>query len=236
MGYLSTDLTDGENDGFKAAAPSFISIGVDGFNLSELKVEGVDADQSESYVQIQMLNESGVPTQYFDWWHGGKGKYKNDGWYEDSTRIDGEDEEVTFSKGQGLYFNSVAGAKIVSAGEVLAENVVVDLVEGFCMTANPYPCTIGLSTIEILDVDADSSESYVQIQMLNESGVPYQYFDWWHGGKGKYKNDGWYEDSTRIDGEEEEFDVFPGQSLYIQAVDGAKIKFNCPEFLAPAAE
>ena len=232
MGYLSKDL----GEGFISASPSFVSIGVDGFNLSDLKVEGVE--ESDDYlVEIQMLDENGIPGQFFDWHHGSSGRYRNDGWYEDDdTRVDGDDYEVTFTKGQGLYFSSVAGAKIVSSGQVLQENVVVDLQDGFTMTANPYPCTIGLSTVEVLDVE-ESDDYLVEIQMLDENGIPNLFFDWHHGSSGRYRNDGWYEDDdTRVDGDDYEYDVFPGQSLYISGVNGAKIKFNCPEFLAPTAE
>ena len=109
VGYVNNDL----QDNFKAIAPSFISIGQDGYKLSELKVEGVDEAKDEYNVEIQVLTDMGVVTQTYEWWHGGRVPHKVDGWYEDGdTLVDGEEYEVELDVGRALWVRTEEGASI----------------------------------------------------------------------------------------------------------------------------
>lgn len=224
MGYLSKELA---ND-YQAVAPCFRSIGVDGYKLSDLKVEGVEESKTEYFVEIQMLDDMGTPVAYYDWWHGGRAPHnKGDGWYEGSTIIEGEDD-VELVKGQGLWIQAVEGAYLVSSGEVLNENVLIELADDYQMVANPFPTSIGLSNVKVGGVEESKTEYFVEIQMLDDMGTPVAYYDWWHGGRAPHnKGDGWYEGSTIIEGEDD-IELAPGQALWIQAVEGATITFNCP--------
>ena len=222
VGYLNKAL--GEN--FQAVAPSFRSIGVDGALLSQIKVEGVEESKSDYYVTIQMLDDMGVAVGFYDWWHGGRAPHKTDGWYEGNDLIDA-DNDVELAKGQGLWVTAVEGAYLVSSGEVLEEDVLVELEENFQMVANPFPAATGLSKIKIDGVEESKSDYYVTIQMLDDMGVAVGFYDWWHGGRAPHKTDGWYEGNDLIDADND-VEIEAGQALWITAVEGATITFECP--------
>ena len=222
VGYMNKELAEN----FQAVAPSFRTIGVDGCLLSQIKVEGVEEAKNDYYVTIQMLDDMGVAVGFYDWWHGGRAPHKTDGWYEGSTLIEGDDD-VELSKGQGLWVTAVEGAYLVSSGEVLEEDVLIELEENFQMVANPFPAATYLSKVKIDGVEEAKNDYYVTIQMLDDMGVAVGFYDWWHGGRAPHKTDGWYEGSTLIEGEDD-VEIAAGQALWITAVEGATITFECP--------
>ena len=115
VGYSITAL----QAGFKAAGASFISIGKDGCNLSEIIPTGFD--KSTGAVQIQLLNNAGVTTTTYKYYKGGRGTYATDGWYDGTTLITAE-KDVTFAPGDGLWVYGADGYTITfSVGAASAE-------------------------------------------------------------------------------------------------------------------
>ena len=115
VGYSTTAL----QAGFKAAGASFISIGKDGCNLSEIIPTGFD--KTTGGVQIQLLNNAGVTTTTYKYYKGGRGTYATDGWYDGTTLITAE-KDVTFAPGDGLWVYGADGYTITfSVGAASAE-------------------------------------------------------------------------------------------------------------------
>jgi hypothetical protein len=115
VGYSTTAL----QAGFKAAGASFISIGKDGCNLTEIVPTGFD--KTTGGVQIQLLNNAGVTTTTYKYYKGGRGTYATDGWYDGTTLITA-DNDVTFAHGDGLWVYGADGYTITfSVGTESAE-------------------------------------------------------------------------------------------------------------------
>ena len=197
--------------------------------LSQLKVEGVEECEDEYYVEIQVLDENGVANAFYQWWHGGLPPHRKDGWYEENDYISPDnDNDIELPKGTGLWITAVKGAYLVSSGEVYTGEVTADLQDGFTMVANPYPCTIGLSTVSMEGVEDCEDEYFVEIQMLDENGVADSFYQWWQGGLPPHRKNGWYEENDYIDGENYEIELPAGQGLWVSGFTGYSMKFKFP--------
>ena len=234
VGYMQNNL--GEN--YTPAGASFVSIGTDGFKLSQLKVIGAPSGTA-SKIQIQVLNSLGSATAYYNYYKGGRGAYATEGWYSSTTLIDGSDaaHEVVFPAGQGLWIKGVANLKYETSGEVLTRNLSVTLGDNYTMVANPFAAPIKLSQLIIAGAPSGTA-SKIQIQVLNSLGSATAYYNYYKGGRGAYATEGWYSSTTLIDGSDAAHEVeFPaGQALWIKAVNGVTATITCPYTLTEAAK
>ena len=216
VGYSTTAL----QAGFKAAGASFISIGKDGCNLSEIIPAGFD--KSTGAVQIQLLNNAGVTTTTYKYYKGGRGTYATDGWYDGTTLITAE-KDVTFAPGDGLWIYGADGYSFQTSGEVKLSNVTRNLKTGFTMFSNPFPMDLKLTNIT--PAGFDKSTGAVQIQLLNNAGVTTTTYKYYKGGRGTYATDGWYDGTTLITAEKD-VTFAPGDGLWVYGADGYTITFS----------
>ena len=109
VGYSVNSLSNS----YLAVGSSFVSIGADGFKLSELKLTGVPSDLNNSKVRIELLDGLGVTDKSYYYYKGARAPHATEGWYIGTTkeRIDGSDDahEVIFQAGQAMWVKAVDG-------------------------------------------------------------------------------------------------------------------------------
>ena len=115
--------------------------------------------------------------------------------------------------------------KVQSAGEVGKEDVIVSWTEaGFKLVANSYPIPVSVS-----DLIFNTGDIYmISIQTLSKGGKTVDdiyWNDWteYPAGSGEY---GFWDDGSD---KPTEFQIQPGQALWIQASAGDSLRIPAPE-------
>ena len=152
-------------------------------------------DLGDEGADIQILDESGIYTEYY-WWYqkrddgtvGPRGyrvpcpEGKDGVWFlilfdEDGEVVDNiYAADKTIEWGTGFQLNTSGGTVANFNGEVTDENVAqASYCSGFNYFANPYPAAINLQDIQMTDLGDEGAD----IQILDESGIYTEYY-WWY--------------------------------------------------------
>ncbi len=234
VGYQTYEL----KNGFNLLTPVFTSCENDSYvNLSDLKLEGGRGEGTTEQIQI-LSNSGGVLTRYY--WVEKEAMWgiPPTGWYTsvNFTKWDGTDEglmakDVKFNVGDGLYFNVGSDdVKLLTSGNIKYEVAPIEISAGFTAIGNCSAVPMYLQDIEVIGGAGQGTTE--EIQILNETGAVVARYYWvekeamWG-----IPPTGWYTsvNFTKWDGTDEglmakgvKFE--PGQGLYFQVGDNAKIK------------
>ena len=181
VGYNNAELrTD-----FKAVGLSFIAVGSADAEIDLTKVtvtgytEGTAGD-----VEIQMLDSLGVSVATYQWNDYDKKDKKSgqtihyEGWSDANDGSFIAEGDVIIPAGKGMWIHAPSAEwKIVCNGQVLTAGQAIKLCEDFTMAANPYPCSVDLTTLWVSGYE-EGTAGDVEIQMLDSLGVSEATYQW----------------------------------------------------------
>ena len=239
VGYHKINLVKGYN----LVAPQFVPVGATTLTR-DISTIGVLDDTMAGY------DEDYFYATEMKVWDPTKQDYVNYGWAGTSpeeidnmpelnnTWLDSTTEETdeTVDVGQGFWVKAGTAGTMTISGEVPSENnipaggLVVDLVPGFNMIANPYPMEVPISTFGTLDASmAGYDEDYfyaTEMKVWDPTKQDYVNYGWAGTSPGEIDNmpelnNTWLDSTT-----EETSDKIPqGAAVWIKAEKTGKLTF-----------
>ena len=232
MGYEKVNL----NPGYNMVGVQFVDVGGSVKDLAtaitlDSGFKGYD-DGYDFFSRMQVWNGNGY--DYYGW-AGTSGTDVDEDPSLDYTWTDMAAEAIEDDPGipafGGVWINAEKSGTALVSGEVLTSDVTVNLVEGFNMVCNPFPCAVPVSTFGILDSSYkgydDGYDFFTRMQVWNGNGYT---FYGWAGTSGTDVDEDPSLDNTWTDMAAEKTDaVIPaGAAVWIRAEKAGTIKFTSP--------
>ena len=231
VGYQKVTLSKGWN----MIGVQFVRVGGEVKNLTDCFVldetfAGYDDDYKFA-TQMRIWNGDGYD---FYGWAGTSGTDVDDDPSLDYTWTDLGAEAVTdvdLPANLGVWVNAEKSGTLIASGEVVLEDVTIDLEEGYNMVCNPFPQTVPVTSFGVLDASfAGYDDDYkFATQMRIWNGDGYDFYGW-AGTSGTDVDDDPSLDNTWTDlGAEATDAVIPyGTAVWIKAEKAGKITFKAP--------
>ena len=247
VGYHKINLVQG----FNMSAPQFVFVGSDSLTR-DISTIGTLADANGG--AMAGYDEDYIYATQMKVWDSTKQDYVNYGWAGTSpeeiddmpelnnTWLDQATEETdeTIDVGQGFWIKAAKAGTMTISGEVPSGNnipaggLVVNLVAGFNIVANPYPMDVPVSTFGILANSnggpmAGYDEDYIyatQMKVWSQTKQDYINYGWAGTSPGEIDdmdelNNTWLDQAT-----EETDDKIPaGAAVWIKAATAGTITF-----------
>ena len=239
VGYHKINLVKG----FNMIAPQFVDVGattltrdISTIGVLDDSMAGYDTDYAYA-TDLMMWDSSKQDYVYYGWAGTSPGDIDdmaelNNTWLDQLT----EETTDTVDVGQGFWVKAGTAGTMTISGEVPSENnipaggLVVNLVQGFNMVANPYPMAVPVSTFGQLDAAMSGYDTdYVyatDLMMWDSSKQDYVYYGWAGTSPGDIDdmaelNNTWLDQLT-----EETSDTIPaGACVWIKAEKAGTITF-----------
>ena len=236
VGYTKIQL----NEGYNMIGVQFSDIGgaekslTSVFTLDET-FAGYDDDYKFSN---KMRVWDGVKESYaFYGWAGSSGTDVDDDPTLDNTWTDMEAYAVEgefFSVGSGAWIITDKSGTLTVSGEVKLEDVTIDLVAGYNIVCNPFPCEVSITDFGVLDSSfAGYDDDYkFSNKMRVWDGVKESYaFYGWAGSSGTDIDDDPSLDNTWTDMEAYAVDgkIKPGEAVWIITEKAGTMTFKAPK-------
>ena len=188
-------------------------------------------DNYDFYTRMQVWN--GIGYDYYGW--AGTGGTDVDGdpsldntWTDmEAYAVEGE----SFAPAAGVWIRAEKAGTLTIAGEVVLNDVTIQLNEGYNIVCNPFPVEVSITDFGVLDSSFagydDNYDFYTRMQIWN--GVGYDFYGW--AGTGGTDVDGdpsldntWTDmEAYAVDGK-----IQPGQAVWIRAEKAGTITFKAP--------
>ncbi len=207
------------------AAAQFMPITGSAINIQDLKPTGLSSDEMSDNVFIQLLDDVGHATTTYFWINYAEDENGNsvEAWVDADDTI----ANVTFAPGQGLWIQAIDGISLQSSGKVCTSDVSVTLRNNFTAVANPYPTSVQIQEILPTGLLSNQLSDNVFIQLLDDVGhatTTYFWIDYAENESGDTV-EAWVDADDAI----ADVNFAPGQGLWVQAIDGASLRFPAPE-------
>jgi len=218
VGYAKNDLAEGN----KGLAPQFMTISGEGFSINDIVFNAA----SMYDVSLQTLTPAGLMDTMWtwnDWTIQDPQTEEFIGFWDDGS---GAISSKTLAPGEGLWIGGKAGDTLQTAGQVGSSDVVLNLVEGNCLVANPFPVPLSINDI----VFTAASMYDVSLQTLTPAGLMdtmWTWNDWTIQDPQTEEFIGFWDDGS---GEISTFELQPGEALWIGAKEGDSLRIPAPEF------
>ena len=178
VGYAKIDLAEG----FNLIGSQFLEVGATTKDVNDFIFDGsalLGLDDEWAY-QTTMRVWTGNGYDIYGWLDGDDGtanempEWNNTWLLEDFSDVAAEDMDL----GKGVWIVTKKAGTITVLGEVATgDTYTVDVVEGFNLIANPFPCEISVQNIKC-DLDGLDAEWAYQTTMRLWTGNGYDIFGW----------------------------------------------------------
>ena len=239
VGYHKINLVQG----FNMIAPQFVNVGADTLTR-DISTIGVLNDSMAGYdedyfyaTDMMVWDTARQSYTYYGWAGTSPGEIDdmdelNNTWLDQST----EETDDTINVGNGFWIKAASAGTMTISGEVPSENqipdggLVINLVAGFNMVANPYPQAVPVSTFGTLDSSmAGYDEDYfyaTDLMVWDTARQSYTYYGWAGTSPGDIDdmaelNNTWLDQST----EATEDTIPQGAAVWIKAATAGTITF-----------
>ena len=198
--------------GFNFYAPSFLSIGTEGVNIQDIKLDFGESEATGGD-SIQLLDDGGATIATYFYFPADLSGLESDGWLNE----DGDALATTvLAPGQGVLVDIVEdGTAVINAGEVADVDSEVTAVSGFNFIGNSSPTAISIQDI-LLGFGESEATGGDNIQILDEGGATIATYFYFPAELSGLESDGWLnEDGDAL----ADVTLAPGQGFLVDIVD-----------------